>query len=119
MQQIDCPGFWHDGTQAGCGVCSELEWIHTLCGARMVVGSALGLQSKDFLIKSGEEHPILHGMTTRAEDARAVLLNRQATSLSFQGQRTIFQLEEFGERKVVLHLMVLLHDHQAMQLEHL
>ena len=57
--------------------------------------------------------------TMRAEDARAVLLNRWATSLRqlskcgmrmTQGQfprlKNDFQLEEFGEQKVVLCLMV-------------
>ena len=72
--------------------------------------SAFGLQGKDFLIKSSQEDPQI--------DAHAVALNRQATSLrqlSEHGMRMIqgqfprlkdnFQLEEFGERKTVLHLM--------------
>ena len=55
---INCPGSWHDSTQADCGVCSELKFIHALCGLGVVVDSAFGLQAKDFLIKSGQEDPI-------------------------------------------------------------
>ena len=115
---INCPGSWHDSTQADYGVYDKLEAIYDNYNAKIVVDSAFGLQGKDFLIKSSQEDPQI--------DARAVLLNRQATSLrqlSEHGMRMIqgqfprlkdnFQLEEFGERKIVLHSMVLLHNFQA------
>ena len=63
---------------------------------------------------------------TRAQEKRAVASNNQATSLrqlSEHGMRMIqgqfprlkdnLQLEEFGERKVVLHLLVLLYNYQT------
>ena len=72
---VNCPGSWHDSTQADCGFHQKLKWMHVLHGARVVVDSASGLQTRNFLIKLGQEDPILRGPTTRAKDARAVLLN--------------------------------------------
>ena len=115
---INCPGSWHNSTQADCGVHRKLEGICNDHNAKIVVDSAFGLKDKQFLIKSAQEDPQI--------DAWAVTLNRQATSLrqlSEHGMRMIqgqfprlkdnFQLEEFGERKAVSHLMVLLHNFQA------
>ena len=91
----------------------------------MVVDSAIGLQSKNFLIKSGQEDPTSQG-ATEFKAARAVLLNWQATSprhLSEHEMRMIqgrfprleddSQLEEFGKRQVASHLMVSPHNCHA------
>ena len=122
---INCPGSWHDSTQADYGVYQKLERIYDRYQAKIVVDSAFSLQAKDYLLKSGQQDPQPLN-STREEEFRAVTLNRQATSLrqlSEHGMRMIqgqfprlkdnFQLEEFGERKVVLHLMVLLYNYQA------
>ena len=63
---INCSGSWHDSTQANHGAHGELQWIHDLHGAKVVADPASGLQSKDFLFKSGQEDLVLHGQTTRA-----------------------------------------------------
>jgi hypothetical protein len=122
---INCPGSWHDSTQADYGLYQKLDRIYTLHGAKVVVDSAFGLQNKNFLIKSSQQDPARPG-ATEAEARREVELNSQATSLrqlSEHGMRMIqgqfprmkdnFKFEEFGERKVVLHLMVLLYNFQA------
>ena len=96
----------------------------------MVVDSVFGLRSRDFLIKSGQEDLVLWG-TTRAAKALAALLDGQATLLRQLSEHAVqmvqaqfptrpeddSQLEEFGERKFVLHLMVLLCDHQAVKVK--
>ena len=64
---VDCPGSWHDSTQADCGNRRNLEQVHAIHGARVVVDSAFGFQSKDFLIKRGQEDMILWGTTTRQD----------------------------------------------------
>jgi hypothetical protein len=122
---INCPGSWHDSTQADYGVYDKLEAVYNQYGGKVVVDSAFGLQARSFLIKSAQQDPARPGAT--AEEALQELrLNRQATSLrqlSEHGMRMIqgsfprlkdnFQYEEFGERKIVLHLMVLLYNFQA------
>ena len=123
---INCPGSWHDGTQANRSICRKLKQIHTAHGARVVVDSAFGLQSREFLIKSEQEDPTLWGATT-AKAADTVSPNRQATSLrqllehgtrmtqgQFPQSKDNFCLEKFGKRKVVLLLTVLPHDDQAL-----
>ena len=123
---INCPGSWHDSTQADCGVHRKLKQIHALCGMRVVADSAFGLQSKDFVVKSGQEDPTLQGPATRAEEARVALSNRQAASSRqllenrmrmVQGQfprsKDDFRLKKIGEWKAMLHQMVLLFNWQA------
>ena len=90
-QQIDqvcssCPGSWRGSTQDDC---AKLEQIHALHGARVVVDSVFGLQSKDFLIKLNQEDPTCWG-TTKSKAATAVLLSQQATSLR---RRTVSNAE--------------------------
>jgi hypothetical protein len=121
---INCPGSWHDSAQADYGVYRKLEQVYTLHGGKVVVDSAFGLQARDYLIKSAQKDPSQDG--TAAQARRAVVLNQQATSLrqlSEWGMRLIqgqfprmkdnCRLEEFGERQIVLHLMVLLYNFQA------
>ena len=109
-------------------VCSKLEHSHALSSARVVVDSAFGLQSKNFLIKSGQKDPILRLTTTRTEDARAMLSTRWATPLRqlsecrmrmIQGQflrlKDNFQLEDFGEQNFESHLIVSPHNCRALK----
>ena len=128
---INAPGSWHDSTQAEYGVYSKLQQIYDLYRAKIVVDSAFRLQDNNFLIQSAQQDPTEtqpdgRPPLTREQLNRAVTLNRQATSLrqlSEHGMRMIqgqfprlkdnLQYEEFGERKVVLHLMVLLYNFQA------
>ena len=118
----------HDSMQAEYGVYQKLEQIHTLYGGKVVVDSAFRLKGKEYLIKSAQDDPSPKN-ATREQQLQAVALNGQATSLrqlSEHGMRMIqgqfprlkdnMQLEEFGERKVVLHLMVLLYNYQASKI---
>jgi len=122
---INCPGSWHDSTQADYGVYKKLEDVYDRTGGKIVVDSAFQFQVKDYLIKSSQEDPVLND-ATEEESALAIVINSQATGLrqlSEWGMRMIegqfprlkdnCQLEDYGERKVILHLMVMLYNYQT------
>ena len=117
MCTINAPGTWHDSTIAEYGVYDKMEEVFNNHGGRVVVDSAFKLQGREYLIKSSQQDP---------DNANGIVLNRQATSLrqlSEWGMRMIqgqfprlkdrMGLEDFGERKVILHLLVLLYNYQA------
>lgn len=121
MCTINCPGTWHDSTMADYGIYSKLESIYNDFGGKIVVDSAFNLGNKPYLIKSAQTDPITAVSTELS-------LNRQATSLrqlSEHGMRMIgaqfprlkdnMPYEEFGERKVILALMLVLYNYQASQ----
>ena len=109
------------------GVYRKMERVYALHKATIVVDSAFNLRQNNYLIQSSQSDPEPQEPgVTRAQEKRAVALNNQATSLrqlSEHGMRMIqgqfpclkdnLQLEEFGERKVVLHLLVLLYNYQT------
>ena len=115
---INAPGMWYDSTIAEYGIYERMEDAFNVHGGRVVlVDSTFKLQGKDYLIKSSQQDP---------DNAGGIVLNRQATSLrqlSEWGMRMIqgqfprlkdrIVLEDFGERKVILNLMVLLYNYQA------
>ena len=122
---INAPGSFHDSTQAMYGIYDKLQTIYESCGGKVVVDSAFNLKDGEYLIKSGQHDPVPKN-ATREQELRAVALNRQATSLRqlaehgmrmIQGQfprmKDNLQLEDFGKRKVILQLMVLLYNYQA------
>ena len=126
MATINAPGSWHDSTMADYGVYRKMERVYALHQATIVVDSAFNLRQNNYLIRSSQSDPELRPGATRAQEKRAVALNNQATllrQLSEHGMRMIqgqfprlkdnLQLEEFGERKVVLHLLVLLYNYQT------
>ena len=109
---LNAPGTWHDSTIAEYGVYSKMEYIYETFGGKVVVDSAFNLSNKRYLIKSSQQDPLT---------ADGVRLNRNATSLrqlsewgmrmiqgSFPRLKDKMPYEEFGERKVILNLMVLL-----------
>ena len=116
---INCPGSMHDSIMSNYGVYRKMEAIHLRDKASVLVDSAFSLKAAPYIIKSAQaEDPKL--------GARGVLLNRQATSVRqfaehgmrmIQGQfprlKDPLQLEEFGERKVVIQLMILLYNYQT------
>uniref|UniRef100_A0A7S4AMZ1 DDE Tnp4 domain-containing protein n=1 Tax=Pseudo-nitzschia australis TaxID=44445 RepID=A0A7S4AMZ1_9STRA len=117
MCTINAPGSWHDSTMAEYGIYDGLEELFNQHGVRVVVDSAFRLASQPFLIKSSQTDP---------DNTQGIVLNRQATSLrqlsewgmrmiqgSFPRLKERLRLEEFGERKIILHLTVLLYNHQA------
>ena len=96
-----------------------MEQLHKDHGVKVVVDSAFNLSGKPYLIQSSQDDPANAG-------ARGVLMNRAATSvrqLSEHGMRMMqgqfpwlkdpMILEEFGERRVILSLMVLLYNYQT------
>lgn len=117
MCTINAPGTWDDSTMAEYGVYPKLEEVFDQHGATVVVGSAFQPRSEEFLIQSSQTDP---------DDAEGSVVNRQATSLcqlsewgmrmiqlSFPRLKERLLLEEFGERKVILNLSVLLYNYQA------
>ena len=116
---INCPGSMHDSTMADYGVYKKMKAIHDSHKGKVLVDSAFSLKAAPYIIKSSQtEDPKL--------GTRGVLLNRQATSVRqfaehgmrmIQGQfprlKDPLQLEEFGERKVVISLMILLYNFQT------
>ena len=91
-----------------------------------MVDSAFELRKHPFLIKLLQVVPELLEGSTCVEEQRAHVINKHATSvrqLSEHGMRMIqgqfprlkdnLTHEEFGERRLILHLMVLLHNHQT------
>ena len=102
----------------------KLIWL--LHQAEVVVDSAFKLRKHPFLIKSSQVVPKLPEGSTCKEEQRACVVNDQAASvrqLSEHGMRMIqgqfprlkdnLICEEFGERRIVLHLMVLLYNYQT------
>ena len=115
----NAPGSMHDSTIADCGVYQKVASMHAQHKAKICVDSAFRLSAKDCLIESSQQDPI-------DGNFRTILLNRQATSLrqlSEHGMRMIqgqfprskdpMPFEERGNRKEILHPMVLLCDFQA------
>jgi len=118
---LNAPGCWHDSTQAEYGIYNNMEQMYDLYGAKVVVDSAFNLSKTDFLIKSSQLDP---------PSEEGVVLNRAVTSvcqLSEWGMRQIqggfprvkdlFFLEELGERKIILHPMVLLYNFQTSKVQ--
>mmetsp|Transcript_15572 Transcript_15572/g.23047 ORF Transcript_15572/g.23047 Transcript_15572/m.23047 type:complete len:284 (-) Transcript_15572:82-933(-) len=117
MCTINAPGPWHDSTMAEYGIYDKLQKVYSDCGGKIVVDSAFNVKNNSFLIKSSQKDP---------NDAAGDVLNCQATSLrqlSEHGMRTIqaqfprltdrLRYEEFGGRKIIMQLMVLLYNFQA------
>ena len=117
---LNAPGTFHDSTMAEYGIYHKMEQLHDEYGVKVVVDSAFNLSGKPYLIQSSQEDPADRG-------ARGVTLNRAATSvrqllsehsmIMIQGQfpqlKDPMVYKEFGERKVILNLMVLLYNCQT------
>ena len=102
------------------GIYRKIELLYRQHGVKVCVDSAFKLGDRDFLIKSSQQDLI--------DNHWGVVLNQAAMSLqqlSEHGMRMIpgqfprlkdsVQFKEFGERKVILHLMVLLYNYQIGQ----
>ena len=122
MCVVNAPGCFHDSSIAEFGIYDKLERVFEETGAKVVVDSAFALKRHPFLIKSSQTDP---------EGVQGVLLNRAATSvrqLSEHGMRMIqgqfprlkdrMTYEEFGEREVILSLMVLLYNFTTSTVGH-
>jgi len=116
---VNAPGSFHDSTISEYGVYDKMESVYDRCGAKVVVDSAFHVSGNEFLIQGAQQDPLGDGKS-------GVSLNRAATSvrqLSEWGMRMIqgqfprlkdrMSYEEFGERKVIQSLMVLLYNYQT------
>mmetsp|Transcript_14810 Transcript_14810/g.33985 ORF Transcript_14810/g.33985 Transcript_14810/m.33985 type:complete len:300 (-) Transcript_14810:117-1016(-) len=116
---LNAPGTFHDSTMAEYGIYEKMEELYNQFQVKVVVDSAFNLAGKPYLIRSSQDDPTDGG-------ARGVQLNRAATSvrqLSEHGMRMIqgqfprlkdpMLYKEFGERRVILNLMVLLYNYQT------
>ena len=104
----------------------QWNWRQDCCGLRFWVPVERLFDQVKFDQVIPQEDPVLSNASARAS-ARAMAANSQVTPLHqlsehsmgmIQGQSPLLkdncQLEEFGERKVTLHLMVLLCNHQTL-----
>ena len=114
---INAPGTFHDSTMADYGIYEGMEHVYDEYGAKVVVDSAFKIGVKDFVIKSSQEDPL---------DPDQLVTNRAATSVRLLSEWGMRQLggafprmkdpvlyEEQNERKVILRLMVHLHNFQT------
>ena len=116
---INAPGTWHDSKIAQVGIYQKMEQIFDEHGARVVVDAAFMVTKKGYLIKTKTLQKLADGREAFQlnEGAKAV---RQ---LSEHGMRMIgglfprlkdnVKLEEFGDRRIILHLMVMLYNWQT------
>ena len=125
MATFNCPELWHDSTIADHRICKTMLSVHNRCGEKAVVKSAFKSAKLDNLIQSSQEDPVLKD-TTCQEACRAIDINTQAASLRqflecgmtmIQGQfprlKDNMQCKEAGKQKTIMHLMILLCNHQT------
>jgi DDE superfamily endonuclease len=120
---LNAPGCWHDSTLANTSnVYNELDEIyHAHGGAQVVVDSAFSKDNRPSLVKSHQNILDRNGAvrehSTRFRDATSV---RQLSEWGMRGLQGSFprlkdrlRYEERGERKIILHLIVLLYNFRA------
>ena len=108
----------HDSSLADFGVHEKMSNTHKKCNAKVVVDSAFNMSGSPCLTKSAQIDPI--------ETAAGLSSNREATSLrqlsewgvrmiqaQFPRMKEPIACEEMGERWLLQHLMVLLHNCQT------
>ena len=124
MATFNCPGTFHDSTMADYGMYERLEAIYERNCGSVVVDSAFRVRGAKYLVKSQQNDP--DNFPTMAENYRAIILNQEATAvrqLSEWGMRMIqgqfprmkdrLRLEELGDRKIIVHLVLLLYNYQC------
>ena len=116
----NCPGAWHDSTQADYHIYNQIAKVYEQFGGKIVVDSAFNALDHPFLIKSQQIDPT---------DPLGVIVNRQATSvrqLSEWGMRMIkgqfprlddkLRWEDLGYRRIIMNLAVLLYNFQTTKI---
>eukprot|EP00536_Pseudo-nitzschia_multiseries_P015207 jgi/Psemu1/41637/gm1.41637_g len=119
---FNCPGSWHDSTVADYGVYDQMQEMFDEYGAMLTVDAAFKVRLLNYLIQSLQADQV---------GAEALVLNCEATSvwqLSEWGMRMIqgqfpqlkdrLLLEDFGDRKVILNVMMLLYNYQTSTASH-
>lgn len=116
------PGSIHDSKIAEWGkIYDKLEMVYNTTGAKCTGDSAFSKSRGPFLIKSSQTVPLVHDDIT--EFGRQSRLNDQATSMrqsaewgmralqsSFPRLKDRFIYEEYGERKIVQKMVLLLYN---------
>ena len=120
---LNAPGCWHDSTLANAsGIYNDLDDIfHAHGGAQVVVDSAFSKDNRPSLVKSHQH--IIDNYGNVRDNGRVF---RDATSVrqmaewgmrglqgSFPRLKDRLLYEERGERKIILHLIVLLYNYRA------
>eukprot|EP00536_Pseudo-nitzschia_multiseries_P019675 jgi/Psemu1/62271/gm1.62271_g len=90
---LNCPGSWHDSTQAEYGLYQRMERMYELYKAKSVVDSAFKISTNEYLVRSSQYDPVTAPVEipegTPMEEARemkrravrkAIAVNRDATS---------------------------------------
>jgi hypothetical protein len=121
---LNVPGSVHDSVVAEMGdIYEKLELVDEQCGGMCAVNSAFSMRKYPFFIKSSQRDPDADD----AEDyALGVEVNKQATSMrqsaewgmralqsSFPRMQDRFKFEKFGERRVILKMMILVYNLRA------
>lgn len=119
------PGCVHDSKIAEWGnIYTKLESVYERTGSKCTVDSAFSLSNKPYLIKSSQGHPVeAQDLETYRQQRE---LNSQATSMrqaaewgmraiqsSFPRLKDRFIYEEFGERKIIMTMIILLYNLRA------
>jgi DDE superfamily endonuclease len=120
---INAPGCWHDSTLANAsGIYDDLDEIyHAHGGAQVVVDSAFSKDNRPSLVKSHQNIVDRFGNIrdhgSRFRDATSV---RQMAEWGMRGLQGSFPrlkdrllYEDRGERKIIIHLVVLLFNYRA------
>ena len=115
---LNAPGTFHDSTMAEYGMYERMDRIYRDTGGKVVVDSAFNLGTRDCMIQSSNVDPM------GGHDAVAV--NRDATSVrqlsewgmrmtqgQFPRMKDPLRYEEFGDRMIILRLLVNLYNFQT------
>lgn len=117
---INCPGTMHDSLVCEYGgIYRKLERLWNMYGVKSAVDSAFCASRGQWMIKSVSD-------ITQVSDRRAASLIEEAMSLrqtsewgmrglqgSFPRLKDRFKIEDFGERKIILEMIVLLYNARA------
>eukprot|EP00536_Pseudo-nitzschia_multiseries_P014970 jgi/Psemu1/40747/gm1.40747_g len=119
---FNCPGSWHDSTVADYGVYDQMQEMFDEYGAMLTVDAAFKVRLLNYLIQSLQANQV---------GAEALVLNHEATSLrklsewgmpmiqeQFPQLKDRLLLEDFGDRNVILNVMMLLYNYQTSTVGH-
>eukprot|EP00536_Pseudo-nitzschia_multiseries_P015381 jgi/Psemu1/42353/gm1.42353_g len=99
---LNAPGCWHDSTQANYGLYEKMELMYDKYLAKLIVDSVFKLSRKPYLMWSSQHDPF------------------NAADLIIQGgfprMKDSILLEETGDRKIILKLLVCLYNFQTAKI---
>jgi hypothetical protein len=115
---VNAPGSFHDSTISDHGIYEKLEFLYEEYNAKTVADSAF-IGTRPYLVLSGDDHV--------ATTAQEVLIKKDATSIRQMAEwgmrqikakfprlcHGIIPLEDAGQRRIDISLMVRLYNHQV------